>query len=182
MFFSSFEIEQLVSPVRRVIQTPGVVLDMQDSPDNPSAVAADEALASFVLLAKFLGMPAEPEQIHHDRGQGDKPYDFDDLIRIAKKLGLMARRRLSTFGDLAKLPLPALVALRDGGTAILLKVDESGEAMLAVAVQTDTFVGLDREAQAAIEATAASASWRVESVTPDGRMRKAVVTHRGRSF
>lgn len=46
---------------------------MRDSPEDASAAAADEALASFVLLAKFLGVPAEPEQIHHDRGQGDKP-------------------------------------------------------------------------------------------------------------
>jgi subfamily B ATP-binding cassette protein HlyB/CyaB len=101
---------------------------MQDSSENPAAGSADEALASFVLLAKFLGVPAEPEQIHHDRGQGDKPYDFDDLIRIAKKLGLIARRRAAAVADLAKLPLPALVALRDGGTAILLKVDDSGES------------------------------------------------------
>lgn len=101
---------------------------MQDSSENPAVGSADEALASFVLLAKFLGVPAEPEQIHHDRGQGDKPYDFDDLIRIAKKLGLIARRRGATLAELVKLPLPALVALRDGGTAILLKVDDSGES------------------------------------------------------
>ncbi len=100
---------------------------MHDSPDNRSAITVDEALASFVLLAKFLGVPAEPEQIHHDRGQGDEPYDFDDLTRIAKKLGLLARRRQASPDDLRKLPLPALVTLDNGGTAILLKVDDSGE-------------------------------------------------------
>lgn len=87
----------------------------------------DQALSSFVLLAQFLGMPAEPEQIHHDRGQGDKPYTFDDLVRIAKKLDLIARRKRSTLSDLAKLPLPALVRLANGGTAVLLKVDESSD-------------------------------------------------------
>jgi len=45
----------------------------------------------FVLLADFFGVPADPEQIHHDRGKGDKPYGFDDLLRIAKMLGLIAR-------------------------------------------------------------------------------------------
>jgi subfamily B ATP-binding cassette protein HlyB/CyaB len=100
---------------------------MTDSKTSPSAVFADEALASFVLLAQFLGVPAEPAQIHHDRGQGDRPYDFDDLIRIAKKLGLMARRKRASLGDLAKLPLPALVRLRDGGTAVLLKTDDSSD-------------------------------------------------------
>ena len=101
---------------------------MADSEYNPSAVPADAALASFVLLAQFLGVPAEPAQIHHDRGQGDRPYDFDDLIRVAKKLGLMARRKRASPVEFPKLPLPALVHLRDGGTAILLKVDDSGDA------------------------------------------------------
>ncbi|MEL7218258.1 MAG: type I secretion system permease/ATPase [Pseudomonadota bacterium] len=85
----------------------------------------DEALASFVLLAQFLGVPAEPDQIHHDRGQGDKPYTFGDLIRIAKKLELIARRKRASISELPKLPLPALVRMADGGTAIILKVDES---------------------------------------------------------
>ena len=101
---------------------------MADSDYNPSAVPADAALASFVLLAQFLGVPAEPAQIHHDRGQGDRPYDFDDLIRVAKKLGLMARRKRAAPAEFPKLPLPALVHLRGSGTAILLKVDDSGDA------------------------------------------------------
>ncbi len=100
---------------------------MADSEHNPPAAPADAALASFVLLAQFLGVPAEPAQIHHDRGQGDRPYDFDDLIRIAKKLGLMARRKRAAPVEFAKLPLPALVHLRDGGTAILLKIDDTGD-------------------------------------------------------
>lgn len=87
----------------------------------------DAALASFVLLAQFLGTPAEAAQIHHDRGQGDRPYSFDDLTRIARKLGLIARRKRSGIADLPKLPLPALVALRDGGAAILLKVDDTAD-------------------------------------------------------
>jgi subfamily B ATP-binding cassette protein HlyB/CyaB len=92
------------------------------------AGSGDQALASFVLLAKFLGVPADVRQIHHDRGQGDRPYHFDDLIRIAKKLGLLAKRKQATLADLAKLPLPALVRLCEGGTAILLKIDDSGDS------------------------------------------------------
>lgn len=88
---------------------------MNDSLSDAPAAAGDEALASFVLLAKFLGIPAEPDQIHHDRGQGDAPYTFEDLIRIAKKLGLIARRRSARRDELPKMPLPALVALHGGG-------------------------------------------------------------------
>jgi subfamily B ATP-binding cassette protein HlyB/CyaB len=100
---------------------------MSDSSETATP-SVDEALASFVLLAKYLGVPAEPDQIHHDRGQGDKPYDFDDLVRVAKKLGLIARRRKAALEELPRLPLPALVALRDGGTGMLLKADDSPDA------------------------------------------------------
>lgn len=101
---------------------------MTDSNDEMAAGPADAALASFVLLAQLLGVPADAQQIHHDRGQGDLPYHFDDLIRIAKKLGLIARRKEAPLADLAKLPLPALVRLNDGETAILLKIDDAGES------------------------------------------------------
>ena len=92
-----------------------------------SGVPADDALASFIVLAQFLGTPAEASQIHHDRGRGDDPYTFDDLIRIAKKLDLIARRKSAAPDSLPRLPLPALVRLADGATAILLKVDDTGE-------------------------------------------------------
>ncbi|MEO0871020.1 MAG: type I secretion system permease/ATPase [Pseudomonadota bacterium] len=88
----------------------------------------DQVLASFVILAQFLGVPADPEQIHHDRGQGDKPYEFADLVRIAKKLDLIAKQKTAVLVDLSKLPLPALVRLADGGCASLLKVDERADS------------------------------------------------------
>ena len=87
----------------------------------------DTALSSFVLLAQLLGVPAEPAQIHHDRGQGDVPYTFDHLLRIAKRLGLIARRKHVELDALAKQPLPALVSLADGGTVILLKIEDASD-------------------------------------------------------
>jgi subfamily B ATP-binding cassette protein HlyB/CyaB len=84
----------------------------------------DEALSCFVLLAKFLSVPADGDQILHDRGKGDAPFTFEDLARIAKKLDLIARIRTCDVGGLSKLPLPALISLREDRTAILLKVDD----------------------------------------------------------
>ncbi|KEO89377.1 peptidase C39 [Erythrobacter longus] len=101
---------------------------MASSIENPLAAPADAALLSFVLLAQFLGQAADPAQIHHDRGQGDRPYTFDDLVRIAKKLDLIARRKSAPLAELSKLPLPALVRLNEGGCAVLLKIDTSGDA------------------------------------------------------
>lgn len=97
----------------------------QDADHSP---AIDSSLTCFVLLAKFLGTPAEPEQIRHERGQGDGPFTFNQLARVAKRLALVARRRTATRPELARLPTPLLIALADGGAALLLRADETDEA------------------------------------------------------
>lgn len=88
----------------------------------------DPSLACFVLIAKFHGIPADPEQIAHDRGKGDDPYSLDDLTRIARKLGLIARLRSAQLAELEKLPLPALIQTHTGDTAILLRVENDANA------------------------------------------------------
>ncbi len=100
---------------------------------NPGGVAPgrgggpeDSALASFVLLARFLGTPADPKQIAHDRGKGDDPWTLEDLARTAKKLGLIGRIRRCEPDDIRKMPLPAIAELAGGDSAILLKVEEEG--------------------------------------------------------
>ena len=98
---------------------------MIDSEVTPKPEILDPALASFVLLAKFLGVPADPEQILHERGRGDSAFGFDDLARVAKRLGIVAKIRRVANADLGKLPAPMLIALADGDTAILLRVEET---------------------------------------------------------
>lgn len=97
------------------------------SNDKNEQTSIDSALSAFVILAQFLGVPAEPSQIHHDRGQGDRSYTFDDLVRIAKKLELIARRKKASLEEFGKLPLPALVRLQDESTAIILKTEEDAD-------------------------------------------------------
>ena len=82
------------------------------------------SLACFVLLAKYLGVAADPEQIAHDRGQGDDPYSLEDLSRIARKLGLIARLRPAQAAELRKLPVPALLETTSGDAVILLRVED----------------------------------------------------------
>ncbi|MEM9574909.1 MAG: ABC transporter transmembrane domain-containing protein, partial [Pseudomonadota bacterium] len=84
----------------------------------------DPALACFVLLAKFLGLPADPNQIHHDRGMGDDPYTLEHLSRIGKKLGLIARLKNAKTEELNKLPLPAIIQTIEDDAFILLKIEE----------------------------------------------------------
>ena len=70
--------------------------------------ALDPSLTCFILLAKFLGTPADPAQMIHDRGRGEEPWSVEDFARISKRLGLISKIRSTHLVDLAKLPLPAL--------------------------------------------------------------------------
>ena len=105
---------------------------MQDEEEDPPGGVApgqsggpqDSALAAFVLLARFLGTPADPKQIAHDRGKGEDPWTLEDLARTAKKLGLIGRIRRCDADDIRKMPLPAIAELAGGDSAILLKVEE----------------------------------------------------------
>jgi ATP-binding cassette, subfamily B, bacterial HlyB/CyaB len=83
----------------------------------------DPMLACFVLLAKYLRVPADPDQILHERGKGDLPFTLEDLARVSKRLSLMARVRKVATDKIAPLPLPAIAELREGGGIILLKVE-----------------------------------------------------------
>ncbi|HZG08746.1 MAG TPA: type I secretion system permease/ATPase [Allosphingosinicella sp.] len=89
-------------------------------------------LACYVLLAKYLRVPADPDQIRHERGKGDQPFTLEDLARVSKRLGLIARVRPVAIDKVAALPLPALAELADGGAVILLKAEaaDAGGRML----------------------------------------------------
>jgi subfamily B ATP-binding cassette protein HlyB/CyaB len=91
--------------------------------------AIDPVLTYFVLMAKFLGVPADPAQLSHDRGQGDDRWSLEDLSRAAKRIGLISGIREPGVEALPRLPLPALAELYDGAGVLLLKIDESGSEL-----------------------------------------------------
>lgn len=91
---------------------------------DSDAVLRDDSLACFVLLAKFFGIPADPQQLLHERGRGERPFTIEELSRSAQKLGLISRIRSASAVEFRKLPLPAMAERKDGTALILLKVEE----------------------------------------------------------
>lgn len=91
----------------------------------PSEGSFDPSLTCFILLAKFLGTPADSAQMIHDRGRGDDPWGVEDFARISKRLGLVAKIRTARLDELSKLPLPALAECRTGTNVILLKIEDA---------------------------------------------------------
>src|SRR5262249_18954613 len=75
----------------------------------------DPGLAALVMLLRFHGLGADPEQIRHRFGRGT--IGIPEMLRCAKELGLKARARLTTWERLASTPMPAIAALRGRGWA-----------------------------------------------------------------
>jgi subfamily B ATP-binding cassette protein HlyB/CyaB len=87
-----------------------------------NATSADPGLLALVMLVRFHGLGADPEQIRH-RFAGSA-IGIPEMLRCAKELGLKARARLITWERLAGTPLPAIAALRDGGFLLLYKIGD----------------------------------------------------------
>lgn len=95
------------------------------------------ALDCFVLLARFLGVPADKQQIAHDYGGTPSQYRLEDLVRIAKRVGLVARAKRFAPAELVKLPLPAILERNDGGALILLKLQDERDGGQALVQRHD---------------------------------------------
>jgi subfamily B ATP-binding cassette protein HlyB/CyaB len=87
-------------------------------------VSADSALESFILMLAFLGRPADAAQLRHSLGKGSAVLELEDLLVLAKRLDVRAKRVRTSGSKLDSLPLPAIVRLIDGSFLLLLQVSE----------------------------------------------------------
>ncbi|MDC0598754.1 type I secretion system permease/ATPase [Gammaproteobacteria bacterium] len=78
-------------------------------------------LACLVMLGRFLGVPAEPNQLHHQFGQADKSFSSTEIILSARYLKLKAKKTQSSWDRLAKVPLPAIAHYGDDHYVVLAK-------------------------------------------------------------
>ncbi|MCO6411337.1 MAG: type I secretion system permease/ATPase [Thiogranum sp.] len=89
----------------------------------------DTGLSCLVLVARFLGVAAEPEQLRRRFARSDAPVESADIVRAAHSLGLKARRISSEWKRLATTPLPALAQYKDGNWVVIAKAD-AGRVLL----------------------------------------------------
>jgi subfamily B ATP-binding cassette protein HlyB/CyaB len=83
----------------------------------------DSGVYCLVLVARYHQLPADPLQIRHEFGCGDKALDALDLLQMARQLQLHARHREQIHIDqLPALPMPAIACLNDGQFVVLAKV------------------------------------------------------------
>lgn len=90
---------------------------------SPTPKALDTGLASLVLIARFHGVAADPNQLAHEFSDGGAPCSMTELLLAAKKLGLKAKRVKTALDRLAKTPLPAMARDRDGRFFVIARLD-----------------------------------------------------------
>jgi ATP-binding cassette, subfamily B, bacterial HlyB/CyaB len=92
------------------------------STETDGARPADPGLEALVTLLHVQGVAADRGQLRHRLGT-DK-IGAAEMLRCAKDLGLKARAYRTDWSRLAKTPLPAIAALRDGGFLVVAKAAE----------------------------------------------------------
>ncbi len=93
--------------------------------DVAGSVSATEAgLTALVLIARLHGIAADPAQIRHQAGLGERGFDEEELLRAAMRLGLKAKIVQCSLERLKYLSLPALIFDADGNHFILAKVSD----------------------------------------------------------
>jgi subfamily B ATP-binding cassette protein HlyB/CyaB len=91
-------------------------------PDADNAQPTDTTgLAALVMLLRYLGVAADPQQLQHQFGNG---IGIEAMVRCAKALNVKARVVESDWDRLAKTALPAIAENRAGGFFILGKWTE----------------------------------------------------------
>lgn len=97
--------------------------------ENPADDKSNRGLGCIVVLAHYHGVPVETAQVTHLYGTGRTPLDAMGLVRALRELGFKARRVATSWEQLGRLALPAILEAKDGDYCILAKVTET-EALL----------------------------------------------------
>ncbi len=85
--------------------------------------AVDSGIACLVIIARFHGLPADPDHLAHQRGQTDY-FSVRDIVLSAKGLGLKSKAVMSEWPRLGKTPLPAIAVHNDGHFFIIARCDD----------------------------------------------------------
>jgi ATP-binding cassette, subfamily B, bacterial HlyB/CyaB len=89
--------------------------------ENGTSASPESGLAALVLVLRFHGISADPEQIRHRYGDD---FGVAEMLRCAKDFKLKARVSRSSWQRLTNTPLPAIAVMRDGRYLLLGKASE----------------------------------------------------------
>ena len=97
-----------------------------------SALAVDSGLWALAALASRWRIAVQPTQLAHDLGLRGRLSNTEDIVRAAQRLGLKAKLlQAQHIARLTSVPLPVVLALSDGGFAILTNRLADGRYQIA---------------------------------------------------
>ncbi len=117
-----------------------------------AGAVADSGLSCLALLLRFFHLPADVDQIRHDYGKTGAAYDAIDVVRCAKRSGLLARLAKSRWDRLDRAPLPAIAQLNDGTFVIFARVAKDAEKGDKLLVHDPRFPAPEMKTEAEIKA------------------------------
>ena len=91
---------------------------------NSSHRDVDSGLACLLLLARFHGIPADPDQISHEYSEPNLVFGVRQIMLAAKKMGLQVKKITTKPERLDRTPLPALMITAEGEFCVLAKADQ----------------------------------------------------------
>jgi ATP-binding cassette, subfamily B, bacterial HlyB/CyaB len=83
----------------------------------------DSGLACLLMLARFFGVPANPEPLKHQFTEPGKAFGETELLLAAKHLGFKAGAVESDWPRLPHIALPAIAQQKDGRYVIIARAD-----------------------------------------------------------
>src|SRR3970282_761493 len=83
----------------------------------------DSGLASLLMLARFFGVPANPEPLKHQFTEPGKVFGETELLLGAKHLGFKGGAAESGWHRLPHIALPAIAQQKDGRYVIIARTD-----------------------------------------------------------
>lgn len=95
---------------------------MPHSVINP--LSSDTGLHCLVSLARFHGLPADPEHLHHLFGEPGKAFSPEAIQRAGRSLGLKVRALTSRWERLNQTALPAIARHKDGHWFVVGQIAE----------------------------------------------------------
>lgn len=91
---------------------------------NSSHRDVDSGLACLLLLARFHGIPTDPDQISHEYSEPNLVFGVRQIMLAAKKMGLQVKKITTKPERLDRTPLPALMITTEGEFCVLAKADQ----------------------------------------------------------
>lgn len=100
------------------------------SPVAQCAGEPDSGLLCLVMLARYHGLAADPEQLRHEFAA--QAFGGETIQLAARRVGLKVRRHRPAPARLARAPLPAIALDRQGGYFVLARVEPGADQAVLI--------------------------------------------------